>query len=209
MQIGIIGAGKIGATVGLLWVRAGHQVRWSSRHPGELTDLVKKAGKGASTGTPEDAARFGEVVMISVPLLALPNLARELGSTLRGKVVLDTSNAYPQRDGESARIATAHAKGSAGWAADLFPGVRLVKAFNTVNFKTLEAKAHASGDRVGIPLASDDTQALEVAERLVREAGFDPVVVGDLVRGQEFEPGTPVYNTGMTGSDVRRALQVK
>lgn len=209
MQIGMIGSGKIGATVGRLWARAGHQVRFSSRHPDELAGLVKEIGKGASAGTPEDAAKFGEVVMISVPLHALRDLAREIGPALRGKIVLDTSNAYPQRDGESATQATAHAKGSAGWGADLFAGTRWVKAFNTVNFKTLEAKAGASGDHVGIPLASDDRDAITVAERLVRDAGFEPVIVGDLASGKRFEPGSPVYNTGMTGAQVRQAMKLK
>src|SRR5581483_2385371 len=100
----------IGSTVGRLWVRAGHQVLWSSRHPGDLAGLVKEAGKGASAGTAEEAAKFGEVVMISVPLHALKDLAREIGPALKGKVVLDTSNSYPQRDGDAGKQSTAHAK---------------------------------------------------------------------------------------------------
>jgi 8-hydroxy-5-deazaflavin:NADPH oxidoreductase len=150
-----------------------------------------------------DAATFGEVVMLTVPLKAVPDLARDLASTLAGKIVLDTGNAYERRDGALARQASEHPGGSAGWAAAMFPGSRWVKAFNTVYFKTLASEAHRNGDRVGIPLAGDDRGALDVAAALVRDAGFDPVVVGQLARGKEFEPDTPPYNTGMSGSKLR------
>ena len=204
MKIGIIGAGMIGSTVGRLWIDAGHEVKFATRHPEELAPLVEKLGARASAGTPAEAAAFGEVVMVTIPLAALPQLSRDL--SLDGKVVLDTSNAYERRDGATAGEATAHPRGSAGWAAAMFPKARWVKAFNTVNYKVLAAEAHRAGDRVGIPLASDDKEALEMAARLVRDAGFEPVMVGGLARGKEFEPGTPVYNTGMSGREVRSAL---
>ena len=206
MKIGIIGAGMIGSTVGKLWVDAGHEVQFASRHPDELRPLVEKLGPRASAGTPAEAAAFGDVVLLTVPLAAVPALARDL--KLDRKIVLDTGNAYEQRDGAVASEASRHPRGSAGWAAAMFPGARWVKAFNSVYFKTLEAEAHRDGDRVGIPLASDDREALEIAAGLVREAGFDPVIVGGLARGKEFEPGTKVYNTGMSGPEVRKALTV-
>ena len=145
--------------------------------------------------------------MLTVPLRAVPDLARELGASLVGKVVLDTGTAYEKRDGQAARDATKHPQGSAGWAAEMFPGTRWVKAFNTVYFKTLASEARRSGDRVGIPLAGDDAQAVETAARLVQDAGFDPVVVGALARGKEFEPDTPPYNTGRSGRDLRKILK--
>jgi predicted dinucleotide-binding enzyme len=203
MRIGIIGAGMIGSTLAKLWAEAGHEVRISSRHPEALRELARTVGARASTGTPEEAVAFGEVVLLTVPLKAVPDLARDLGSSLRGKKVLDTGNAYERRDGEAAREASRHPQGSAAWAAAMFPGSRWVKAFNTVYFKTLEAEAHRDGERVGIPLASDDSAAMDVAAGLVRDAGFDPVIVGALARGKEFEPGTGPYNTGMTGSELR------
>jgi len=163
MKIGIIGAGMIGSTVGKLWVDAGHEVKFATRHPEELAPLVGKLGARASAGTAAEAAAFGDVVMVTIPLAALPQLSRDL--SLDGKVVLDTSNAYERRDGATAAEATAHARGSAGWAAAMFPKARWVKAFNTVYFKTLETEAHRAGDRVGIPLASDDREAMEIALR--------------------------------------------
>jgi predicted dinucleotide-binding enzyme len=193
----------IGSTLARLWVNAGHEVRLASRHPADLLPLVEKLGKRSSAGTPAEAVKFGEVVMLTVPLVAVPDLARDLALSLVGKVVLDTGNAYEKRDGEVAREATRHPQGSAGWAAAMFPGTRWVKAFNTVYFKVLETEAHRGGDRVGIPLAGNDREAVETAARLVRDAGFDPVIVGALARGREFEPDTRPYNTGMSGRELR------
>jgi 8-hydroxy-5-deazaflavin:NADPH oxidoreductase len=209
MRLGLIGAGSIGSTLARLWVDAGHEVRLASRHPEELRSLVKKLGSRASAGTPAEAADFGEVVMLAVPLKAIPGLARDLAPTLVGKVVLDAGNAYERRDGPAAGEAARHPQGSAGWSAAMFPGTRWVKGFNTVNFKVLESEAHRDGDGLGIPLASDSNDALEIAAQLVRDAGFDSVIVGALARGREFEPDTPLYNTAMSGPELRRILSSK
>jgi predicted dinucleotide-binding enzyme len=206
VRIGMIGAGMIGSTVAKLWTDAGHELMIASRHPDDLKPLVAKLGQNASAGTAADAAAFGDVVMLTVPLKAMPDLARDLAPVLAGKIVIDTGNAYEKRDGDAARAATAHAEGSAGWAAAMFPMTRWVKAFNTVYFKVLESEAHRAGDRVGIPLASDDRGALDVVAGLVRDAGFDPVPVGALARGKEFEPDTRPYNTGMSGRELRGLL---
>jgi predicted dinucleotide-binding enzyme len=196
----------IGSTMAKLWADAGHEVRLASRHPEALAPLVRELGARASAGTPAEAASFGDVVMLTVPLKAMPDLARELATLLSGKVVVDTGNAYEKRDGDSARQAIDHPAGSAGWAAAMFPGARWVKGFNTVYFKVLASEAHRAGDRVGIPLASDDRNAMETVAGLVRDAGFEPVVVGALARGKEFEPDTRPYNTGMSARDLRAFL---
>src|SRR6266446_9762710 len=148
MRIGIVGAGMIGSTLAKLWVDAGHNVRMASRHPEELQPVVERLGERASAGSPQDAATFGEVVLLTVPLKAFPDLVRDLAPLLVGKVVLDTGNAYERRDGPLARQASAHRRGSAGWSAAIFPGSRWVKAFNTVYFKTLESEAHRKGESV-------------------------------------------------------------
>jgi predicted dinucleotide-binding enzyme len=178
-------------------------VRLASRHPDDLKPLIERLGKRASAGTPAEAAMFGDVVMLTVPLKAIPDLARDLAPLLAGKISIDTGNAYEKRDGDAAREATYHPEGSAAWAAAMFPKARWVKAFNTVYFRVLEGEAHRDGDRVGIPLASDDREAMDVVAGLVRDAGFDPVPVGALARGKEFEPGTRPYNTGMSDRDLR------
>src|SRR5688572_28229350 len=119
MRIGIIGAGMIGSTLAKLWVDAGHDVLLASRHADQLEPLVQKLGLRASAGTPQDAARFGDVVMLTVPLKAIPSLASDVASLLVGKIVLDTGNAYVQRDADVAREATSHRQGSAAWAAEM------------------------------------------------------------------------------------------
>ena len=83
-----------------------------------------------------------------------------------------------------------------------------MKAFNTVYFQVLEKEAHRSGERIGIPLAGDDAEALDIASRLVRDAGFEPVIAGPLSRGRDFEPKARAYNTGMNGQDMRKVLAV-
>lgn len=208
MNIGVIGAGMIGGTVGALWAKAGHRIQFGTRHPETLGSLVAEAGPNASAGSPEDAARFGEIIFCSVPYGAWPTLTPALALLLYGKIVLDSANPYPGRDGEFARTAIAAGEGAGVPVARLLPGARLVRAFNSVYYKTLQTEAHRAGDRVGIPLAGDDPTALDAAARLVRDAGFEPVVVGPLASARLFDPGTPVYNTGMSGADLARALGV-
>ena len=99
MRIGIVGAGMIGSTVAKLWADAGHDVRLASRHPDDLTGLVARIGSHASAGTPADAATFGDVVVLTVPLKAVPSLGHALAAILAGKIVVDTGNAYSSGTG--------------------------------------------------------------------------------------------------------------
>lgn len=206
MRIGILGAGMIGETLGTLWHKAGHEVFFATRHPEALSELIARLGSGAAAGTVEEAVRFGPVVLWAVPLSATPALGQALGVQLAGKIVLDATNPYPSRDGDAAREVTAGGRGTGVWTARHLPQARVVRAFNTVYFKTMQSEAHRAGDRVGIPLAADDAHALQVAEQLVADAGFTGVRVGDLASAQWFEPGTPVYNTGMGARALRQAL---
>lgn len=207
LKIGIIGAGHIGGTLAALWVQAGHEVLISSRHPDELRPLAQSLGPRAHVGTPREAALFGPVVLISVPYGALPQVGRDLRTELAGKIVLDTGNPYPQRDGPMAL--EARKKGTGVASAEFLPGVRLVRAFNAINSGDLKSQAHRSGEPVAIPLAGDDPEALKVAQRLVRDAGFEPVVVGPLSRAREFDVGTDVYTRLMTAAQLRAALGLK
>jgi len=204
LKIGIIGAGKIGGTLAALWVKAGHEVLVSSRHPAELQGLAQSLGPKARVGTPREAAVFGDVVLISVPYGALPQIGRDLEKELKGKVVLDTGNPYPERDGEMAL--EARRKGTGIASAEFLPGVRLVRAFNAISYRNLRSEAHRAGEPVGIPIAGDDDQALGVATRLVRDAGFEPVVVGPLARAKMFDVGSPVYTQLLTARELRARL---
>jgi 8-hydroxy-5-deazaflavin:NADPH oxidoreductase len=204
LKIGIIGTGEIGGTLARLWVAAGHEVLMSSRHPAELTPLAHELGPRARVGTPREAAAFGDVVLVSVPYGALPQVGQELRSELAGKVVLDTCNPYPSRDGEMA--VAARRKGTGVADPEFLPGVRLVRAFNAINSGDLRSEAHRKGEPIAIPLAGDDAQALVIAQRLVRDAGFEPVVVGPLSRAREFDVGTAVYTRLLTAPQLRQAL---
>lgn len=206
-RIGIIGAGHIGGTLATLWVQAGHEVLLSSRHPDELKPLAASLGAKAHVGTPREAALFGPVVLISVPYGALPQIGRDLKSELAGKIVLDTGNPYPERDGEMA--VAARRKGTGAASAEFLPGVRLVRAFNAINSGDLRSEAHRKGEPIAIPLAGDDAEALAVAQRLVIDAGFAPVVVGPLSRSREFDVGTSVYTRLLTAPQLRAALDLR
>ena len=206
MKIGIIGAGRVGGTIGELWVKAGHEVVFSARTIEEVNALLVKLNLGprARAGTPKEAAAFGEAVLISVPYAALPSIGRDNAAELRGKVVLDTSNPIENRDGPMA--AEMRAKGTGVASAELLPGARLVRAFNCVGWNSMRTEAHRAGEKLAIPLAADDEGALKVAIGLVQDAGFEPVVVGGLARAKEFDVGTPIFGKAVTAKELRSIL---
>jgi predicted dinucleotide-binding enzyme len=204
MKIGVIGSGKIGGALGTLWVKSGHQVLFSARDLEAVKRLVATLGPNAHAGTPTDAAVFGEVILVSVPYAALPQIGRELADPLKGKVVLDTCNPFPGRDGDMA--IAAQSKGAGIASAEYLPGTRLVRAFNSVPYTALRTEAHRTGDRIAVPLAGDDKAALAVAAQLVEDAGFQPLVVGTLARAKEFDVGTPAFGRALTAVELRRAL---
>ncbi len=204
VRIGIIGTGKIGGTLAELWVRSGHEVMISSRHPEQLKSLADKLGPKVHVGTPAEAAAFGPVVVVSVPYAATPQVGRDYAKELAGKVVLDTGNPYPNRDGPMAD--QARAKGAGLSSKEFLPGTRLVRAFNAISYVALHDESNRAGEKIGIPLAADDAEALQVASRLVRDAGFDPVVVGDLAQAKRFDVGTNVYVKLMTAKELQAAL---
>lgn len=206
LRIGIIGSGRQGGAVGLQLARAGHEILFSSRHPEELKDLVAKAGPKARAGLPEDAARFGDVVLIAVPYGALPQVGRDYAPLMKGKIVVDCGNPRVDRDGPMAKDALA--KGTGVASAEFLPGVRLVRAFSALSFTQVEREAHRAGEKLGIPIAGDDKDAVATVARLVEDAGFDPVVVGGLARAREFDAGTPVYVKGMTAAQIKAALKL-
>jgi predicted dinucleotide-binding enzyme len=206
LKIGVIGAGRIGGTLAKLWAEAGYKVMISARTLDEVQKLAAEIGHGVTAGTPGQAAAFGDVVLISVPYGALPQVGKDNAAQLKGKIVLDTCNPYVGRDGEMAKEALE--KGTGAINPTYLPGVRLVRAFNQVSAASLASEAHRAGEKIGVPLAADDKQALDVAKQLVTDAGFDPVVVGGLSTAKRFDPGTPAYHT-MTARELRAILGIK
>ena len=206
MKIGIIGTGEIGGALARHWSAAGHQLLISSRHPEQLQAFAKELGPNVKVGTPREAAAFGDVVMLAVPYGATPQVGRDYAAELKGKVVLDAGNPYPSRDGDMA--VRDRQRGTGVASAEYLPGTRLVRAFNAINSGPLERDAFHKPEKLGIPLAADDPDAMKVAEQLVADAGFDPVPVGKLSRAREFDYGTPVYVRGMTAAELRKALKL-
>ncbi len=208
MRIGIIGAGFIGGTLGRLWAAAGHTIRFGSRNPSRLAELVAELGAAASAGSHAEAVRFADVVFTAAPYGAWPDLAGELGPLLRGKILLDAANPF-ERDGAFASAALAGGEGAGVPVARLLPGVLLVRAFNAVYWETLRDEAHRPGERLAIPLAGDNPAAVEKAARLVCDAGFDPVIAGPLVQAAEFDVGAPAYDNPQTAQCLERTLALQ
>lgn len=205
MKIGIIGTGHIGGALARHWVNAGYEVFMSSRHPDELQPLADELGPRAHAGTPREAAAFGEVILVSVPYKATPQIGRDYAAELAGKVVLDTGNPFERRDGPMA--AEALKKGVGESSAEFLQGTRLVRAYNCIPAATLANDANRKPDRIAIPIASDDTGALKIAERLIRDSGFDPVVVGSLKDSRLFELGQPLASGQLTAAEMRQRLK--
>ena len=190
LKIGIVGSGRIGGTLGAIWLKAGHEVMFSSLDLEHDKALAARLGGKARAGTTREAAAFGEVLMIAVPYAALPQVGRELGELIRGKVVIDTCNPVASRDGD---IATwAREKGAGLASAELLPGARLVRAFNAIGYARQAEASQRQGERIGMPMAGDDAGAIALASRLVREIGYEPVVIGPLAMGRYLIPGTPL-----------------
>ena len=204
MKIGIVGAGWLGGTVGKTWLKAGYEVLFSSRNPEKHLRAAGALGPLASGGTVEEAAAFGEIVLISVPYRALEALGQKLRVSLAGKIVLDACNPY-QPD-PVALIREIEAEGVALASARLLPGVRLVRAFSAVDATAIEASAAGRGERLGVPLASNDPAAMRVAEDLVRDAGCEPVAVGDLDSARRFQRGGAGFRAHLGAAELRRAL---
>jgi 8-hydroxy-5-deazaflavin:NADPH oxidoreductase len=189
IKIGVIGSGNVGAAIGRVWANAGHQVMFASRNLEHDKQLAASIGATAHAGTPAEAAAFGDVLLFAVPYGALPDLGKALAGSIKGKVIIDACNPFPQRDGA---IATrAREQGAGVVSAELLPGARIVRAFNAIGASRM-GQVHEEPGKVGMPIAGDDKAAIEVASRLIREIGFEPVLVGGTDKGKYLVPGTPL-----------------
>src|SRR5262245_27218089 len=205
MKIGIIGAGQIGSTLTRRLTALEHDVFVAnSRGPDSLAKLA--AETGATPVSVKEAARAGEVVIVTIPEGKIPNLPKDLFAGVPDNVVVvDTGNYYPQRDGRIASIEDGATESR--WVATQL-GRSVVKAFNTLNYKRLLERGQPKGTTGGIapPVAGDDQLAKQVVMRLVDELGFDPVDAGRLDDSWRQQPGTPVYDVDRDAAGVRRAL---
>jgi 8-hydroxy-5-deazaflavin:NADPH oxidoreductase len=205
--IGLIGSGNIGSTVARLAVDAGHDVVLSnSRGPGTLTDLVDQLGPRARAATPTEAAAAGDVVVVTVPLKAYLQVPVE---PLRGKVVIDTNNYYPERDGHIPELDNESTTTAELLQAHL-PGSKVVKAFNHIQAAHLTTDGQPSGskNRRGLVIAGDDPAAKATVTNLLDEFGFDTVDAGPLKEGWRIQRDTPGYGPRRTAEELRKDLAV-
>ena len=205
MKIGIVGAGNIGGNLSRRLTGLGHQVSVAnSRSPDTLTELA--AETGASAVLASDAAAEADVVVVTVPLRAVPDLPAGLvDGAADDVVVIDTCNYYPRRDGRIAAIEDGLTESR--WVEQQL-GVSVVKAFNGIYADHLLTRALPPGGagRIALPVAGDDAAAKAVVMALVDSLGFDPVDGGGLDDSWRQEPGTPVYGADLDADGVRRAL---
>ncbi|HET6779163.1 MAG TPA: NAD(P)-binding domain-containing protein [Gemmatimonadales bacterium] len=206
MRIGIIGAGQIGGTLARRFTAAGHEVSIAnSRRPETLAALSSETG--AKAVTPEQAARAGEVVIVTIPMKNIPQLARVFEGVPDDVVVVDTGNYYPQqRDGLIDGIENGSTESR--WVANQL-GRPVVKAFNNIYAKHLLERGKRKGTpgRIALPVAGDDRRAKDVVIRLLDDIGFDGVDSGGLDESWRQQPGTPVYGSDRDAEGVRRGLK--
>jgi 8-hydroxy-5-deazaflavin:NADPH oxidoreductase len=206
LRIGIIGSGHIGGTIGGLWIKSGHPVMFSSRHPDELKDMVAKLGSLAQAGTVEQAIKFGDVIFIAVPYGAIPQIGKDYSTAMKGKVLLDACNAVSSRDGAIADEVEQNGIGAT--TQKYFPGTHVVRAFNTMSYMIFAREANRPDPKLAIPIAGDDTDAVQVAAGLVRDAGFDPVLVGKLADARRFQRGQPGYGQAVSAAELKQKLSL-
>ena len=190
--LGLIGSGNIGGTLARLAVDAGHDVVLSnSRGPETLADLVADLGPRARAATPAEAAAAGDLVVVSVPLKAYRDVPVE---PLRGKVVIDTNNYYPQRDGQIAELDDESTTVSELLQAHL-PESRVVKAFNNIAAAHLGTLQRPAGhpERSVMAIAGDDDDAKQTVTEFLDSIGYDALDVGSLAEGWRFQRDTPAY----------------
>jgi len=211
MKIGVIGSGRIGSTIGGLWVKAGHEGMFSDRDAEQVKRAIEGLGSGlkgkARAGSVAEAVAFGDAILIAVPYGALPAIRDRVGAQLKGKVVIDPNNPVPNRDGEMA--VGAKEKGAAVSTAAILPGARLVRAFNSWGYAIMAREANRPAPRMAIPVAADDPEALKVGMQLVSDAGFDPVHAGSLADSKAYDLGSSVSGRVLTADELRQALKLK
>jgi predicted dinucleotide-binding enzyme len=208
MRIGIIGSGRIGATVAHLLVCAGHEVAIAnSRGPESLSDVVSDLGGVAAIAAESvaDAAAFGAAVLVAIPLHAVSTLPAD---AFDGKVVIDANNYYPGRDGDIAALDDDSKTSSELLAAQL-PGAHVVKAFNTMFFETLAGEGMPDAprqQRLALFVAADDAAAKQLVSGLVEELGFAAIDTGTLADSRIQQPGGAVYNRPLNGAEAEVVL---
>lgn len=207
MDIGVIGSGNIGGTAARGFAQAGHDVVIGSRRGADgVAELIEEIGGNARGGTVEEAARHGTVVLVAIPQFAVGDLP---APAFAGKIVADANNYYPGRDGHDERLDRDETT-STELLAERLPEARVIKAFNTMQSRTLGDGGRPdapAAERLALYVAGDDAEAKATVSGLIEELGFAAVDAGDLAGGgRRLQPGSPVYAADLTGAEAAERL---
>ncbi|SKC69360.1 NADPH-dependent F420 reductase [Okibacterium fritillariae] len=203
--LGLIGAGNIGSQLARLAAANGYDIVISnSRTPDTLSDLIHELGDNARAATPIEAAEAADIAVVTIPLKAIDQVPVE---QLEGKIVIDTNNYYPQRDGNIAELDDESTTVSE-MLQKLLPGSYVVKAFNNIAAADLTADARPADadDRRALPIAGDDEDSKASVVTFIEKLGFDVVDAGPLAEGWRFQRDTPAYGLKMTAEEIHPKL---
>lgn len=207
MKIGVIGSGNIGGTLGIHWAKAGHEVLFSSRHPEELKDVVREAGGNSKAVSVKDAFEANaDVYLLAVPFKAIDKLAEVYAGEYGGKVIIDATNPYPERDGEMAQEVRDSNRNASEYTAMKFSTAKTAKAFNTIYSKDLKERAFRDSDKLAIPYAAQDEQSKQTTRKLIEDIGFEPVYLGDLTDTGIMDPDQKIYGKSVSRAELEKMI---
>lgn len=203
MKIGMIGSGHIGGNLGKHWAKAGHEVLFSSRHPDELKDIVREAGGHSKAMSIEKAFESNaDVYVLAVPFMAIDRLSELYAGEYHGKIIIDATNPYPERDGAMAQDVKDSNRNASEYTAMKFNTAKTAKAFNTIKAEDLKNRAFRDTDKLAIPYAAQDQESRNVAQQLIEDIGFDAVYVGDLTKTNIMDPDQKIYGKSVNRQEL-------
>lgn len=204
MKIGIIGSGNIGGCLGKHWARAGHKVLFSSRHPKELNSLVREAGENAEALSVNDTFEANaDVYLLAVPFKAIDKISELYAGEYANKVIIDATNPYPERDGDTAvKVRNANYNASE-YTAIKFATAKTVKAFNTIQAEHLRDRAFREVDRLTIPYAAQDKESKIIVGQLIEDIGFDSLFIGNLSDTHIMNPDQFIYGKSLQRDELK------
>lgn len=207
MKIGVIGSGNIGGNLGKHWAKAGHEVLFSSRHPKELNDLVRESEGNAKAVSIEKAFEANaDVYLLAVPFKAINQLSELYAGEYHGKIIIDATNPYPERDGNLAQEVRDSNSNASEYTAMKFGTAKTTKAFNTIQAEHLKNRAWRNSDKLEIPFAAQDEESKKVIQQLIEDIGFDAVYVGDLTKTNIMDPDQKIYGKSVSKKELEEML---
>jgi predicted dinucleotide-binding enzyme len=207
MKIAVIGSGNIGGSLGKHWAQAGHEVLFSSRHPEQLNDIVREAGGNSKAVSVEKAFEEKvDVYLLAVPFKALDKISELYAGEYGGKVIIDATNPYPERDGEMAQEVRDSNRNASEYTAMKFNTAKIAKAFNTIYADHLKNKAFRDSDKLAVPYAAQDQESKETTRKLIEDIGFDAVYVGDLTQTKIMDPDQKIFGQSVSRQELEKMI---